>query len=353
MSGYPNAATAAMLGSPRPDLMKIVEEISFDELNLANEKILPTLAVAEDMDAYPVMPRGNHMRIPDTKRAPDGSYNRGKWDWGSASYTTVDYGFEQEIDVIRAMQIAKYMDEEEVASQLCVEGLKLARESRVATAVYNPTTFAGVSLGTAAPTGFDTATTCTGALTVPLSTPATASLLNAVEQAFFILRAKAPLEQKAYSLVMSDDLVRLALRLAEVVNSTMYVSPVALMPIDQKRGFLADFLGVKEIVPISALYDTSMLGAEASKIGKFWSNDYILMAKLSTGSSAGFRERCLGRQLRWSGFPGNDYFLETYDEPTRKKHVVRALEYRGIWLNTDYGFLITGAKAGVNAVTGI
>ena len=102
MGGQPQAGVTL-----RNDLRELVEEISFDELNLQAEKILPSLGVVERAGSYPVLPREAKMKIPDTSRSPNGTYSRGQWEWGTASYTTEEYGHEEAVDLTQALENKK------------------------------------------------------------------------------------------------------------------------------------------------------------------------------------------------------------------------------------------------------
>ena len=155
--------------------------------------------------------------------------------------------------------------------------------------------------------------------------------------AWKVLRGKNGLAKDQYSAVMSDDLVDYILRTEEVMGSVVYVEPVVRMSKERKRQFLADYLGLKEIVPVSSIFDTSGLSQNAN-ISKFWSNEYCLLAKLSDGRKT-FRERCIGRQVVWTKY-SPDYIIEDYPEPQKNSRVIRAREYRGIVINTDYGVLL-------------
>lgn len=345
MSGQPQAGVTL-----RNDLRELVEEISFDELNLQAEKILPSMGVGERAASYPVLPREAKMKIPDTSRSPNGTYSRGQWEWGTSSYTTEEYGHEEAVDLTQALENKNYLDEEEVSAQLAKEGLLLARESRVATALFNETAFAGTAITNPSGDIFTEATNCLLTVKYEMDKAANAEPYAVFDLAWKVLRGKNGMAKDQYSAVMSDDLVDFILRTDEVMKSIIYVEPVVRMSKERKRQFLADYLGIKEIVPISSIFDTSGLSQNAN-IAKFWSNEYCLLAKLSDGRKT-FRERCIGRQVVWTKYSPN-YILEDYPEPQKNSRVIRAREYRGIVINTDYGILLKHMKGTVSTTTGI
>jgi hypothetical protein len=319
----------------RNDLVTLMDEIDFSELGLTGDKILPGLSVDLQAAAYPVLPREARMKVPNTSRAPNGTFQRGEWSWGSATYTCEEFGFEELVDLTQKKENQRWIDEEEVSAQLAVGGLMLARESRIASALFNATTFTGATNFLDITTQWD---------------KAAATCLADVNAAWIQIRGKTGLPKHLLSLILSDDLVDYALQTTLVVSSVMYTSPVATMPIAQKRAFLATYLGVKEVIPVASLYDTAAYNKDAV-IGKFWSNEYAMLCKLSSGINS-FREGCIGRQPIWTPYSTN-YILEDYPEANKNARVIRAREYRGITINTDYGFLLGNMKETVNSTTGI
>ena len=154
MSGQPQTSVTL-----RRDLMDLMDEISFEELGLAGEKILPTLKVRQPSGSYPILPREAKMKVPDTSRGPHGTFARGQWDWSSQSYITTEYGYEETVDNTQTLENEEWIDEEEISAELTVTGLLLARESRVAGSLFNETAFAGTSITNPNGDVFDTGTT--------------------------------------------------------------------------------------------------------------------------------------------------------------------------------------------------
>jgi len=321
----------------RRDLMELMTEMEVSELGLVADKIAPPLSVATKADSYPVLPREAVMKVPDTHRAPDGSFSRGQWSWGSKSYFCEFFGHEEDLDTVHAKENKIWINEEEITAKLAVSGIKLGRESRVATAVYNPITFTGTNNLLSLSKEWDDASNAT-----PYE-----DIVVKVWQGK--LRPKCGLPLSMFSLIMSDDLLRYAVRTNQIKNSLLYTNPVEHMTVDQQKEMLRNFLGVKEIVLVASMYDMAGVTQDAS-IAKFWSNEYMMLAKLSSGVNS-FKERCFARQPVYSEFP-EDVAIESYPEPQRKRIVYQAYEYRGITINTDYAVLIDNCKETVGA-TGV
>ena len=328
--GQPNSAVTL-----RRDLVEMAEEIDHSELNLVADKIAPGTSVARVAGQYPVLPRETRMKVPETRRHEDGSYSRGSWDWNQDTYFCLEYGFEEPVGKVSQMEHEEFVNQEEVATELSHESLLLGRESRVASAIMNTTTFTGATNVVTITEEWDDATNA-----VPWSD---------VNSAFLILRAKCGLGKKMMSLIITDDNLDLVMRSDDVTANSKYTTDVLTLNTDRKAQWLADYLGIKEVITTSAIYDTTKL-ASAATIGKFWSNEYGMLCIRDTGGS--LRTRGVAKQVVWTQY-SNDYLMETYEEPAQNRWIVRAREHRGIKINTDYGVLLANMKTTVGAGTGI
>ena len=148
-------------GTLRNDLVDLVEEIKFEDLNLAAEMIAPTVSVSKESGRYPVLDRESRMKVMETRRKNDGSFPRSDWTWSDDSYLTYEYGFEEEIDLTEALKDEEYLDQEAISAELAWQGLLLGRESRVAEALFNTSTFTGATNTVGITNEWDDATNAT------------------------------------------------------------------------------------------------------------------------------------------------------------------------------------------------
>jgi hypothetical protein len=322
----------------RQDLIDLVEEIQFEDLNLTAERIAPSISVSERAAEYPVLPREAKMKLYNARRKSDGGYTRIQYDWGSDTYICYEYGVEAVVDNVSKLENARFIDEEEQAANRVYEGLHLARESRVAEALLDTSVFTGA--------------TNTSAITNEWDDAANATPKADIDAALSILRGKCAYGKKMFSVILSDDLVDYFFATTEIKNITQYTSYAGLMtaPRDVRVRWMAEYFGVKEVIETSAMFDTSKL-SNAASIGKFWSNEYIFVGKLCPPGSKITTEGVV-KQLKWSLY-SDDYIIEDYEEPSYNRMVYRAREYRGIKVNTDYGVLLTNAKTTVSSSTNI
>jgi len=315
----------------RQDLTELMEEITFDELGLQADVIAPGVGVSEIAASFPVLPREVRMKVPDTARHSDGSYASGQWEWNQDAYICYEFGFQEPVDNVSNMVHSKFIDQEEISTQLAYEGLLLGRESRVASALFNTTTFTGATNTVAITHEWDDATNA-----VPLAN---------IDAAYAILRAKCGLARSRMSLILSDDLIDYFFKTTEVVGLSKYTIIAQTMGKAAKLQWMADYLGIKEVIETSALYDTAALSSAAS-IGKFWSNEYAMLCLLDK-SSTSLKTRGVIRQVVYSPYSSN-YVLESYEKPDFNQTIIRAREYRGIKVMTDYGVLLTNMKTAVS-----
>jgi hypothetical protein len=323
----------------RNDLTELVREIKFEDLNLTADFVAPVVSVIKDAGHYPVLDRESVMKVMETRRKNDGSFPRSEWKWSDDSYVTYEYGFEEEIDLTEALKDSEYINQEAESSELAWQGLLLGRESRVAEAMFNTTTFTGATNTDSITNGWDSAATCTP--------------WKDIDDRAKIIRSKCALPKSALTLVTSEDNIEYMMLSAEVKGYFQYSGAYADLiksTIKAKAAFLAGYLGIKRIVPVQSLYDTSGIGSSAN-IGKFWSNEYAMLCYQPEGKVT-LKTQCLIKQLNWSAY-STDFVMEEYEVPERRKLVIRAREHRGIKVNTDYGFLIQHCKTTVDTVTGV
>lgn len=322
----------------RQDLRDMMDELKFEELNLQAETIAPSIQVKQKTSDYPVMPREVRAKIPDTRRAKGGGYARGQWEWDQDTYTTREYGYEEVVDNVSALENEDYVDEEKIASELAYEKLILAREGRVAESILDESFWAGAS--NLEELGSDDS----------WWKPNTAKIYDPIEDAAQKIRAKSFLGKKMCTLIITDDALERVFRTKELMDDSKYTIFLQTMPNEAKRTWLREYLGVKDVIVVSGLYDSAGLDKSAVA-SRFWSNGFAFLGILSNGGNS-LKNRNAIRQLVWTRY-AQDYVMETYPQPEINGMVVRAREYRGIKRNKDYGVLIKGINHDPNATTGI
>ena len=143
----------------RPDLGALAYEYMLEasQRGFIGLEILPTFDVSEQSADYPVIPIEAILKVPVTKRAPDGSYPRSTWEFETGTYSCEEYGWEERVDDAEANLYARYFDAEEVAVKRAVDILLRQQEKRISAAVFNTSNFSS----TAVSTEWSTAASCT------------------------------------------------------------------------------------------------------------------------------------------------------------------------------------------------
>lgn len=314
----------------REDLKGMMEELSFDELGLVADKVAVEVPV-QDVSAYfPVLPREAVGKVPDTRRKADGAFQRGQWEYGSDTYISKEYGFEEPIDITKRLENLKWFDEEVEASKLAVQGLMLGRESRVASALFNSTTFTGSANTTAITNEWDDA--------------ANATPWADIDGVAVKLRSKSGIQKKYQTLILTWDNIDQIIRSDEITGHAKYVSVLPVLPEEQKIQWLASYFGVKTILPVTSVYDAAAQGVDFS-YAHSWSNEYGMICVLD--STPSIKARTVICQPVFTPY-ARDYNIETYDESEVKKEIVRASEHRSTKVRTDYGVLISNMKTTVS-----
>jgi len=308
----------------RNDLKELVQETPMGSVTFMADEILPPLPVKEKSALVPVLSTSAGMKLFDMKRAPRGTFKRGEWVWGTQTYYTYEYGYEEPVDNVEAQENEEIFNEEVVSTQIAVNQLKLAREKRVADAVFNATTFAAAADLYTTGQEWDDATN--------------ADPFKDITAAHDDLFAKIGVPRSACHLLINDVVFRNILRADRVRNDVKYTTAIDTMTEQVKTQFLADFLGIKKIHVATSFYDSSNLGIKDATFAKMWSNEYGMLY-LPCPPSPSWRLPGLGRQPVYKKF-SPDYRVESYPEEQSDSIIVRAREYKGEFVNKTFGVLL-------------
>jgi hypothetical protein len=313
----------------RNDLKELVMESPMDEVKYFADIILPPIMVEQTSAAIPVLSTSAGMKNLDLKKAGRGSFQRGEWVWGKDSFVTAQYGYEEAIDNVEALENSDFFDEELVATQIAYSQVKLAREKRVADAVFNSTTFnAGNDVQAAA---------------ALWSVVANADPFLDIDNAYAKFKIKAGRAKNILSLAITEDAFRAVMKATKLMENIKYTQDIETKDAAVKAQFLADFLGIKEVIVITSIADTTPIGVEDAVFGNIWNktNGMLFMKSPSVNS---WKVPGLGRQPKWSKF-SKDILVESYNEDTTDSRVVRVREYSGEKVNSTFGVRLTGLLA--------
>lgn len=301
----------------RPDIGMALMEYELGQpaqLNVG-EQILPIQEVSEAFGNY-----GRFEAVElaqdadDLERAAGGTYARFDFKFTQDNYATKEYGAEIPMDQ-RFMQTYKYIAGQDVdifrmiAAGLGRDLLMLEDEQRIATAVFNSSTWAGATLTTGVSDEWDDAANATPTTDVKAAKEKIRALFGAV------------MEQDLVAIM--SDVVRDNLRVcADITNKVQYVRPTNQMDISD--GDIARALGVGRLIVGSAHKPTHQQGASSPSFARVWDDEYCMIAKLSRPGMSGVLSPGLGRQFHWSADGSQPQGLvETYFSNERRSEIVR------------------------------
>jgi len=313
----------------RYDLKELAIESPMDSVPFVADQILPPIQVRETAGTIPVLSTSAGMKQLNIKRQKRGSFERGSWVWGSDSYTTSEYGYEEPIDNVEALENSDIFDEEVISTKIAINQIKLAREKRVADAVMNTTTFTAAADKVDITHEWDDATNCT-----PWAN---------IEAAYQKLFAKIGFAKTQCDLILPDYAVKYVMRSDEINDNSKYTINLERMGQDAMVEYLVAYFGINSIKVVSSFDDSNGLGVEDASFAKLWNEDTGMLCKISDGSNS-WKMPGLGRQPVYSKF-ATDFRVESYDEEQTDSRIVRAREYRGEYINSTFGVMLNNLKS--------
>ena len=310
----------------RTDLKEIAEKTPMSNIQFIGDKLLPPTSVNTPTAQIPELTTGVGTKNLDTKRAPSGSFKRGEFTWDASTYYTYEYGYEEPVDNVSMLEHSEIFNEEMLAGIVAVSQLKIAREVRIAAALFNTALFTGAAHAEAAD--------------VVWSTAANAVVRKDVNDAYEKLFVKVGAPRTNCRLLMNELAFRYAMASTEVRADVKYTVPIDKMSEGEKQGYLATYLNIGGIDIAASFADTAKLGVKDATFGRLFGTAYALLY-VPTPSIPSFKFPGIGRQPVYSKF-SSDYILESYPEERTDSVIIRAREYRGEYVDVKYGVLITG-----------
>lgn len=314
---------------PRPDLRELAWDyyLAQSRSKFIGQRVLPAFNTPQKSGEYPVIPLNQLLKPQETARAPRSGYNRGQWEFDMRNYTTSENGWEEPLDDVEASMYSYLLDAEEVSAMRCVDVILRNQERRVAALVMN-----------AANVG-DTQAVTGGAW----NAPATAKPEDDINAAKDKMEAFG-LQPNA--LILSAKTLRNLVRTDELRDRLQYTNAVETMSQQERINAVAAYfmLPAANILVGDSLTDSAKEGQATTSIGQIWSENYALLAKISSGGMD-LREPSLGRTFVW-GEEGGQLTVEQYRDDSVRSNIYRARQFTGEAITyKGAAVLITGIKA--------
>lgn len=279
--------------------------------------ILPIKEVNDQSANYPVIPIEAMIKLPNTKRAARGDYNRSDYKFETGTYACEEYGWEELIDDAERNLYANDIDADEIATMRAVDILLRNQEARIAAAVFNT---ANITQTAGVGTEWSTAATCT-----PRANVFTA------KEAMRLASGLRPNIGVCSSVVFKNLMFA-----DEIMDAFKYTNPVEIGGEEAQRRLLAQYFGLDEVLVGGAIKDGAKKG-QAYSIADIWDDEYFGLFKVPRGTTQDMKEPVLGRTFLWTGDSPQNLTTESYREEQRRSDVIRVRH------NVDEAFVFTGA----------
>lgn len=298
---------SSSLATLRPDLQQSFEQfdLEMNQRGFIALKVCPVVEVPVASGNFGIIPIEQLLQLPDDKRAPGSGYSRGKWTFRPDTYATQEHGVEEPIDDNELQMYINYFSAEQIATRRAHNGVLLNMERRVASLLFDTSTWTGSSLTTAVST--------------PWSTVASATPISDVEAAV----------QKVYlnsgiwpnSLVISRKVFRNLRNCAQIVDRLKYSG---LYNVDAKNltaELLAQVFDLEQVIVANSAYNSAAEGQSAS-LASTWSDSYAMVGYIHGGED--FKAPTIARTFHWSA-DGSTIggTVETYRDETVRASIVR------------------------------
>jgi hypothetical protein len=295
------ANTSASL---RGDIQQAVIQAGGADNGLIGGLVMPPLSVATKAGQYLKMEAaGGHLMRVDAnaaKRAQDGSYNRISRQFNADTYLCEDRGLEELVDDSQQADLARFLDTEATIAKLLLRNIKLAHESRVASAIFNSGNFNTSSLTTAwSNSSSDPVTDILSALERLAKKGVQANTLVVNLEVYNLMRKNAKLQSYIFGSVGTGDLRNV------------------------DAALIGQNFNLPNVFVASAASDSSKKG-QAFSGGFIWGSGYAWVGNVQGGD---FVAGGAGRTLTWSADSSDLFTVETYRDEARRSGVIRVRQH--------------------------
>lgn len=289
--------------TPRIDLGMAFMEYIAKQGDFIGIQALRLFRTPEQKGVFPAITRECLTRSLNTKRAKRSGYNRDGIITEDVSYECEEHGLEGALDDGERKLYAKDFDAELNTVQQTGQLLLLAQEIRLATALFNTTTWTG-----------------SGLYTDNSSAPWDAAASDVIGQ---VLAAK---EKVRAATGMSPNAVIFGEtnRIRLMGNTAIKAAVQATMTLSGEEALtnaLKLLFGVKYVLIGKAVKNTANKNKDFSG-SDVWSDDYAMVALIAENEN-NLAEPCVGRSMLWTPDSPENATVEQYREESIKSNIYR------------------------------
>jgi hypothetical protein len=299
---------SSSLATLRPDIAESFTEfdLAMNESGFIWNQVMPVTDVAKSSGTFGIIPIEQLLQARDTKRAPGAGYARSGFTFTTSTFATEEHGAEEPVDDREAKLYAEYFDAELIAGMRAAHAVRLNAEIRIASAIYNTTTWNGGALTTGITHEWDDATNA-----VPVDDVFAARAL--VYDGSGIWPDTLIINYKQFLNLLKCDQIIERIESAGAGSSSRAGQITVEM--------LAQCFNLRKILIGGGSKNSANEGVAATP-EMVWSDEYAMVCK--TADTADFREPCVGRVFHWSEDGSSlNGTVETYREEAIRSDVVR------------------------------
>jgi hypothetical protein len=293
--------------TPRLDLGAAIEEYVQNAGDFIGTRLFPIFKTPQKAANFSAITRESLTQTPDTKRAPNGKYNRGSIGAKDVGYSCEENGFEMPLDDGERKNYAKDFDAELAVSKAAMNIVLRGQETRIAAAAINTSIFTGAALFT----------DVTG--TNPWSDP-TKDIIKTIRDGKAKIRTNCGLLPNM--LVMSYTNLNLCLNNNAIKDAIKYTARPTEAEIINA---LKDFFGIPNVLIANAIKNSSKEG-QAFSGSDIWSPTYVLLA-VSAQDGQDPTQPSIGRTFLWANDSPENVMVEQYRDESVRSDVFRSRQH--------------------------
>lgn len=292
---------------PRPDLGAAYNEFDDDPSmgQFIAPMVAPDLKTPVQSGSHSVITRESALSEADDERAPQGGYNRVAMGAEDHAFNCKERGLEAPVDDRKRKFYANDFDHKAAALRQVIRKLRIKRERRTKTLLFNPGTW----------TGADLATDVSGA--EPWST-LTTNLMKHVGAAKEKVRAGTAMEANA--LIMSRGVLEAYVLPNEKILARFNGFSGAVTE-DVIRKNAREIFGVEKLIVGGGVYNTANEGKDF--VGAdIWGTEFVMVARVCN-PGAPIDEPSVARSYRWEAENAEDLLVEEYRSEPHRADILR------------------------------
>jgi len=307
--------------TPRLDLGAALEEYVQNAGDFIGTKLFPIFKTPQKAANFSAITRESLTQTPDTKRAPNGKYNRGSIGAKDVGYSCEENGFEMPLDDGERKNYAKDFDAELAVSKAAMNIVLRGQESRIAAAAINTSVFTGAAL----------LTDVSG--TNPWNDPAK-DIIKTIRDGKAKIRTNCGMLPNM--LLMSYTNLNLCLGNNGIKDAIKYTARPTEAEIINA---LKDLFGVPNILIGNAIKNSAKEGQVFSG-ADIWSSTYVLLA-ISAQDGQDPTQPSLGRTFLWANDSPENVMVEQYRDESIRSDVFRSRQHTDeLLLDKYFGHLL-------------